>query len=238
MSDCNTCLEDKSKVFVGIVNSNSFPVEFAIESLEESFIGFCPEHDSSAVETEKGISTCFLGRDPCLSPSSELRNIEVENEEALYTVELEDGTIFEDKTFLEINAELYKKGILFCTEVKNNYTADCDQYSQLPPDLTIYDDLDYSEDRKWALYINNEYIGSTDSIYDYMEDMDNIYEGLRIAYDSGHLYFENQTEEYLAIKLVANTTLNIREEFSVSDETSFIFDPEEAVLYFCLGVYL
>lgn len=231
MSDCNVCHEDSSLMFVGVSNYTDKHLRFELKGVEEAPVGFCPDRDPSAVQTPDGFSTKLLPRDINLNPVKDFFYTKANTDQMpIYSVEV-GGVKLEGLTEQELIKELFNRDILLV--IKTPYKVPCTDVENISNSLSIISDLDYNYNRIWSLFVNEEYVGTTDSGYSYVESMNGIFPELDISYTSG-LVFKNKSENPMFIQLYTDTVEGLPEEFPHTENSSFIYEHDS--ISFCLGV--
>lgn len=238
--DCNVCKNNSDLEYVSIDNTSDKNVNITIESIGHNDIYFCTDKDSTAVTTEKAVTTCLSPRDPCANPSLLVSDIQIEGR---WSVELEDGTIIEDKTIEELAEILldYDLEIILPPDL----SIDCNSYYDLPSEFSLEGDFNYDYDRQWTVYINEELIGTTRESNtpsgDSYENMESLIPGETIYFADypGYFQMENSSEEKISVVFVPNTTQGLDPELYLRiSNPSLSYNPSTGVIKFCLSPYV
>lgn len=230
-TNCNVCLTDKTLTFVSVVNTTLTPKKFKIEAVDHDRLYACLDKDPSATLEGTVFSTCLTERDPCKSPTVSANNVQLAGN---WTVELEDGTLLENKTLEELSELLLDYEILL--KLPTSLGLNCDQFEDLPNSFETEGDLDYQDDRQWELYVNNELYGITGGQFVYMEDLVNSHPDLTGNYSSG-LIIINESVNPISLAFVA-TVGNIENDenfYPKFPNESLQYDLEAGIMKFCLS---
>ena len=230
-TNCNVCLTDKTLTFVSVANTTLTPKKFKIEAVDHDKLYACLDKDPSATLEGTVFSTCLTERDPCKSPTVSVNDIRMAGN---WTVELEDGTLIENKTLEELSELLLDYEILL--KLPTSLGLNCDQFEDLPNSFEMEGDLDYQDDRQWELYVNNELYGITGGQFVYMEDLADSHPLLTGSYKSG-IIITNESSQDLSIAFVAvgKTPLSELGYTLVNSNPSYSHDIESGVIKFCLS---
>ena len=230
-TNCNVCLTDKTLTFVSVANTTLTPKKFKIEAVDHDKLYACLDKDPSATLEGTIFSTCLTERDPCKNPTVSANDVRLAGN---WTVELEDGTLIENKTLEELSELLLDYEILL--KLPTSLGLNCDQFEDLPNSFETEGNLDYQDDRQWELYVNNELYGITGGQFEYMEDLVNSHPDLTGNYGSG-LIIINDSSNRISLAFVA-TKGNIENDESFypkfSNE-SLQYDLETGIMQFCLN---
>lgn len=234
-TNCNVCLTDKTLTFVSVANTTLTPKKFKIEAVDHDRLYACLDKDPSATLEGTIFSTCLTERDPCKSPTISAKDVQLSGN---WTVELEDGTLIENKTLEELSEILLTHEILLKLPV--SVGLNCTEFKDIPNSFETYGDLDYGNPstgiRQWELYINNEYYGVTGGEFRYMEDLVNTHPDLLGSYGDG-LIIVNESVNPISLAFVA-TVGNIENDenfYPKSYNESLQYDLEAGIMKFCLS---
>ena len=230
-TNCNVCLTDKTLTFVSVANTTLSPKKFKIEAVDHDKLYACLDKDPSATLEGTIFSTCLTERDPCKNPTVSANDVRLAGN---WTVELEDGTLIENKTLEELSELLLDYEILL--KLPTSLGFNCDQFEDLPNSFETEGNLDYQDDRQWELYVNNELYGITGGQFEYMEDLVNSHPDLTGNYGSG-LIIVNESVNPISLAFVA-TVGNIENDenfYPKSYNESLQYDLEAGIMKFCLS---
>lgn len=236
--DCNVCENNGDLSYVGVVNTNSEIVSFSIEGIGDSPVGICLDSDPSAVELSTGFSTCFIGRDPCQNPAENPVPVLLSG---YWDVELEDGTLIENKTLEELSELLLDHEILL--KIPPNVGLTCSDFTDIPNYWEIDGDLNYYDEeddrvREWELYVNGEYFGITGGDdTSWMEELAESHPLLTGDYPDDGIIITNESSQDLSIAFVAvgKTPLSEIGYTLVNSNPSYSHDIESGMIKFCLS---
>ena len=230
-TNCNVCLTDKTLTFVSVANTTLTSKKFKIEAVDHDRFYACLDKDPSATLEGTIFSTCLTERDPCKNPTVSANDVRLAGN---WTVELEDGTLIENKTLEELSELLLDYEILL--KLPTSLGLNCDQFEDLPNSFETEGNLDYQDDRQWELYVNNELYGITGGQFEYMEDLVNSHPDLTGNYGSG-LIIINDSSNRISLAFVA-TKGNIENDESFYPKfynESLQYDLETGIMKFCLS---
>ena len=231
-TNCNVCLTDKTLTFVSVANTTLSPKKFKIEAVDHDKLYACLDKDPSATLEGTVFSTCLIERDPRKSPTVSANNVQLAGN---WTVELEDGTLLENKTLEELSELLLDYEILL--KLPTSLGLNCDQFEDLPNSFETEGNLDYQDDRQWELYVNNELYGITGGQFEYMEDLADSHPLLTGDYPDDGIIITNESSQDLSIAFVAvgKTPLSEIGYTLVNSNPSYSHDIESGVIKFCLS---
>lgn len=237
-TNCNVCLTDKTLTFVSVANTTLTSKKFKIEAVDHDRLYACLDKDPSATLEGTVFSTCLTERDPCKSPTVSVNDIRMAGN---WTVELEDGTLIENKSLEELSELLLEHEILL--KIPPSISLTCSDFTDIPNYWEISGDLNYYDDeddrvREWELYVNGEYFGVTgqDDDTSWMEQLSDLHPLLTGNYDSG-IIITNESSQDLSIAFVAvgKTPLSELGYTLVNSNPSYSHDIESGVIKFCLS---
>ena len=224
-TNCNVCLTDKTLTFVSVANTTLTPKKFKIEAIGHDRIYACLDSDPSATFVNNVYSTCLTERDPCQNPRMEVKDLKLSGN---WTVELEDGTLIENKTLEELSTILLTHEILL--EIPPSIV--CDGITGLPLSFQISGDLDYEDSRTWKIYVDGEYLGTTGQ--QFVEEIIEQHPKLTASFGEG-LMIENESTDTVGIILVASSITNLAKPVLTIDNPSYSFNAETGTIKFCLS---
>ena len=229
-TNCDVCLTDPSLSYVSISNTKLNPVNLKIETIDHNSLYACLETDPSAKLEGSTFSTCLTERDPCSNPALVVKQL---NMAGKWNVELEDGTLIENKTIEELADILLEYDLL--VEIPLKIEFDCLQYEVLPSTFKSTNDLNYEENSRWDLYIDGELYGSTGNGITYMEDLIDTHPYLKGTWNDGILV-ENMRSTPISIAFVSPKNFTDDFVFNLEmDYESYEFNRESGIIQFCLG---
>lgn len=234
-TNCNVCLTDKTLTFVSVANTTLTPKKFKIEAVDHDKLYACLDKDPSATLEGTVFSTCLTERDPCKSPTVSAKDVQLAGN---WTVELEDGTLIENKTLEELSDILLTHDILL--KLPASVGINCTEFEDIPNSFETNGDLDYGNPdtgkRQWELYVNNEYYGVTGDEFEYMEELVDTHPDLSGSYGDG-LVIINESVNPISLAFVA-TVGNIENDENFSPKfynESLQYDLEAGIMKFCLS---
>lgn len=236
-TNCNVCLTDKTLTFVSVANTTLTPKNFKIEAVDHDRLYACLDKDPSATLEGTLFSTCLAERDPCKNPTVSVNDIRMTGN---WTVELEDGTLIENKTLEELSELLLEHEILL--KIPPSIGLTCSDFTDIPNYWEISGDLNYSDGeddrvREWELYVNGEYFGITEgNSTGWMEELAELHPLLTGTYDDG-IIITNESSQDLSVAFVAvgKTPLSELGYTLVNSNPSYSHDIESGVIKFCLS---
>lgn len=237
-SNCDVCKENLNLTYINIENVTDLIKNIKIEAVGHNDLYFCTETDPSAIVTESSVTTCLSAKISCNYSSSEVTDL---NMDGLWSVQLEDGTLIEDKTLEELSEILLEYDIVFQTPP--SIDLDCNEYLELSSSFSLDYNFDYENDRQWAFYLNGNYVGTTGmqlpngNRYDYMEDL--IYGESNIEADYvGYFTMTNNTTDVISVAFVPTNTKGVLGYPTMQEyNESFSYDSTSGIIKFCLSPY-
>lgn len=236
-TNCDVCKTSELLTFVSINNTTTSTKKFKIEAVGHTDLYACLDSDPSAIFNNNVFETCLTERDPCQNPAESPVPVLLSG---YWDVELEDGTLIENKTLEELSELLLEHEILF--KIAPSIGLTCSDFTDIPNYWEIDGDLNYEDDeddrvREWELYVNGEYFGTTGGDNTrWMEDLADSHPLLTGNYDSG-IIITNESSQDLSIAFVAvgKTPLSELGYTLVNSNPSYSHDIELGVIKFCLS---
>lgn len=238
-TNCDVCKTSELLTFVSINNTTTSTKKFKIEAVGHTDLYACLDSDPSAIFNNNVFETCLTERDPCQNPAESPVPVLLSG---YWDVELEDGTLIENKTLEELSELLLEHEILL--KIPPSISLTCSDFTDIPNYWKISGDFNYHDDednrvREWELYVNGEYFGVTgqDDDTSWIEELAELHPLLTGNYDSGGIIITNESSQDLSIAFVAvsKTPLSKLGYTLVNSNPSYSHDIESGVIKFCLS---
>lgn len=237
-TNCDVCKTSELLTFVSINNTTTSTKKFKIEAVGHTDLYACLDSDPSAIFNNNVFETCLTERDPCQNPAESPVPVLLSG---YWDVELEDGTLIENKTLEELSELLLEHEILF--KIAPSIGLTCSDFTDIPNYWEIDGDLNYYDDeddrvREWELYVNGEYFGITGGNNTrWMEELADLHPLLTGDYPDDGIIITNESSQDLSIAFVAvgKTPLSELGYTLVNSNPSYSHDIESGMIKFCLS---